>query len=64
MQNGFIKFIDLTLVIGVLYHAGYGLTAITRDYLSSRLLQASLAYLIFLVIAVFAWVGIKLIFLI
>lgn len=64
MQNGFIKFIDLTLVIGVLYHAGYGLTAITRDYLSSRLLQVSLAYLIFLVIAVFAWVGIKLIFLI
>ena len=41
MQIGFIKFIDLTLVIGVLYHAGYGLTAIIRDYLSSRLLQTS-----------------------
>ena len=64
MQNGFIKFIDLTLVVGVLYHAGYGLTAIIRDYLSSRLLQTSLAYLIFLVMAVFAWMGIKLILLI
>lgn len=60
MQNGFIKFIDLTLVVGVLYHAGYGLTAIIRDYLSSRLLQTSLAYLIFLVMAVFAWISIRL----
>jgi succinate dehydrogenase cytochrome b556 subunit len=60
MQNGFIKFIDLTLVIGVLYHAGYGLTAIIRDYLRSRLLQTSLAYLIFLAMAVFAWIGIRL----
>jgi succinate dehydrogenase / fumarate reductase cytochrome b subunit len=60
MQNGFIKFIDLTLVIGVLYHAGYGLTAIIRDYLRSRLLQTSLAYLIFLVMAVFAWISIRL----
>jgi succinate dehydrogenase hydrophobic anchor subunit len=64
MQNGFIKFIDLTLVIGALYHAGYGLAAVARDYLSSRLLQTSLACLIFLIMAVFAWVGIKLIFLI
>jgi succinate dehydrogenase hydrophobic anchor subunit len=60
MQNGFIKFIDLTLVIGVLYHAGYGLTAIIRDYLRSRLLQTSLAYLIFLIMAVFAWISIRL----
>jgi len=64
MQNGFIKFVDLTLVIGVLYHAGYGLTAIIRDYLSSRLLQTSLAYFIFVILAVFAWIGIKLTFLI
>jgi succinate dehydrogenase / fumarate reductase cytochrome b subunit len=60
MQNGFIKFIDLTLVIGVLYHAGYGLTAIIRDYLRSRLLQTSLAYLIFVIMAVFAWISIRL----
>jgi succinate dehydrogenase / fumarate reductase cytochrome b subunit len=60
MQNGFIKFIDLTLVIGGLYHAGYGLTAIIRDYLRSRLLQTSLAFLIFLIMAVFAWISIRL----
>jgi succinate dehydrogenase hydrophobic membrane anchor protein len=60
MQNGFIKFIDLTLVIGVLYHAGYGLTAIIRDYLRSRLLQTSLAFLIFFIMAVFAWISIRL----
>ncbi len=64
MQNGFIKFIDLTLVIGVLYHAGYGLTAIIRDYLRSRLLQTSWAFFIFFMMAVFAWIGIKLTFLI
>ncbi len=60
MQNGFIKFIDLTLVIGVLYHAGYGLTAIIRDYLGSRLLQTGMAFFIFFMMAVFAWIGIRL----
>ena len=62
MQNGFIKFVDLTLVIGGLYHAGYGLTAIIRDYLNSRLLQTGLAIFIYVMMAVFAWVGIILIF--
>ncbi|MGD2185404.1 MAG: succinate dehydrogenase, hydrophobic membrane anchor protein [Desulfobacterales bacterium] len=60
MQNGFIKFIDLTLVIAALYHAGYGLTVIIRDYLKTRLLQTALACLIFLMMAVFGWMGIKL----
>ena len=60
MQNGFIKFIDLTIVIAVLYHAGYGLTAIIRDYLKSWLLQTAMALFIYLVMAVFAWIGIRL----
>lgn len=60
MQNGFIKFIDLTLVIGVLYHAGYGLMTIIRDYLKSRLLQTGLAGLIFLLMVVFGWISIRL----
>ena len=64
MQNGFIKFIDLSLVIGVLYHAGYGLTAIIRDYLKSWLLQSAMAFFIYFVMAVLAWIGLKLIFLI
>ena len=60
MQNIFIKFIDLTLVVIGLYHAGYGLTAIIRDYLKSGLLQTGLIGLIFLVMVVFGWIGIKL----
>ena len=60
MQSIFIKFIDLTLVIIGLYHAGYGLTAIIRDYLKSGLLQTGLTGLIFLVMVVFGWVGIRL----
>ena len=60
MQNIFIKFIDLTLVVGGLYHAGYGLTAIIRDYLKSGLLQTGLAYLIVMIMAVFGWIGIRL----
>jgi succinate dehydrogenase / fumarate reductase, cytochrome b subunit len=59
-QNIFIKFIDLTLVIGGLYHAGYGLTAIIRDYLKSGLLQTGLAYLIVMIMAVFGWISIRL----
>ncbi len=59
MQNDFIQFVDMTLVIGVLYHAGYGLTAIIRDYLRSSLIQTGLV-LLFLMIAVLAWIGIKL----
>lgn len=60
MQNIYIKFIDLTLVIGGLYHAGYGLTAILRDYLKSGWLIKILTYLIVIIMAVFGWIGLKL----
>jgi len=60
MQNVFIKFIDLTLVVAGLYHAGYGLTAIIRDYLKSGLLQTGLAGLVVLIMAVFGWISIRL----
>jgi succinate dehydrogenase / fumarate reductase cytochrome b subunit len=60
MQNIFIKFIDLTLVIGGLYHAGYGLTAILRDYLKSGWRLKILTYLIVIIMAVFGWIGLKL----
>jgi succinate dehydrogenase / fumarate reductase cytochrome b subunit len=60
MQNVFIKFIDLTLVVAGLYHAGYGLTAIIRDYLKSGLLQTGLTYLIVSIMAVFGWISIRL----
>jgi succinate dehydrogenase hydrophobic anchor subunit len=60
MQNVFIKFIDLTLVVAGLYHAGYGLTAIIRDYLKSGLLQTGLTGLVVLIMAVFGWISIRL----
>lgn len=60
MQNVFIRFIDMTLVISGLYHAGYGLRAIIRDYLKSGLLQTGLTYLIVLIMAVFGWISIRL----
>ena len=60
MQNIFIKFIDLTLVVAGLYHAGYGLTAIIRDYLKSGLLQTGLTSLVVLIMAVFGWISIRL----
>jgi succinate dehydrogenase / fumarate reductase cytochrome b subunit len=60
MQHIFIKFIDLTLVVIGLYHAGYGLTAIIRDYLKSGLLQTGLTCLIVLIMAAFGWIGIRL----
>ena len=62
MQNIFIKFIDLTLVVIGLYHAGYGLTAIIRDYLKSGLLLTGLTYLIVMITVVFGWISIRLTF--
>jgi succinate dehydrogenase hydrophobic membrane anchor protein len=60
MQNIFIKFIDLTLVIAVLYHGGYGLISISKDYIASRILQSGLSFLVVFVLAVFGWIGIRL----
>lgn len=60
MQIIFVKFVDLALVIGVLYHAGYGLLSVAKDYLKSKLLQQGFAALIFLIMAVFGWISIKL----
>lgn len=60
MQSKFIKFTDLTLVIAVLYHAGYGLMSISKDYLRSRILQKALTVFILFMMAVFGWIGIRL----
>lgn len=64
MQNLFIKLVDITLVIAVLFHAGYGLISISKDYISSQIVQKSLTLFIILVMAVFGWVGVKLIIII
>jgi succinate dehydrogenase hydrophobic membrane anchor protein len=61
MQMGFIKVIDLILVVAALFHAGYGLISIGRDYIESKLIQNGLSFLIILILAVFGWIGVKLI---
>jgi succinate dehydrogenase hydrophobic anchor subunit len=59
MQYVSVKLLDLTLVLGVSYHAGYGLVSICKDYLPSGSLQNVLTFLIALTIAVLGWVGMK-----
>jgi succinate dehydrogenase cytochrome b556 subunit len=60
MQHVSVKFMDLTLVLGVSYHAGYGLISICKDYLPPGSLQNSLTFLIALTLAVLGWIGMKL----
>ena len=61
MQHIFIKLVDITLVVAVLFHAGYGLVSIGKDYITSRILQKFLTFLVILVISVFGWIGVKII---
>jgi succinate dehydrogenase hydrophobic anchor subunit len=60
MQNYFIKAVDISLIVVVLYHAGYGLVSFIGDYLEFRTLRIGLAGLVFLVMLFFAAVGIRL----
>ena len=61
MQSSFIKVVDVTLVLAVLFHGGYGLLSITKDYLNSRLLQRICAVVICGVLAVLGWIGVRLV---
>jgi len=61
MQDPFIKAVDISLVCAVLYHAGFGLGSICKDYIGKKALQRGCAALIYLVMAVIAWIGIRLI---
>jgi succinate dehydrogenase hydrophobic anchor subunit len=61
MHHYLIKVVDLSLVVVLLYHAGYGLASVINDYLRSRALRIGLAALVFLVMAFFAVLGIQLI---
>ncbi len=64
MQNGFVKVVDLFILLSVLYHGGYGLVSILGDYLASRLLRVPATGLIFLIMILFAWMGMRVILLI
>jgi succinate dehydrogenase hydrophobic anchor subunit len=60
MQGHFIKAVDISLVVVILYHAGYGLLSFMGDYLASQTLRIGLAALVILVMLLFAVVGVKL----
>ena len=60
MQGYFIKAVDISLVVVLLYHGGYGLVSFIGDYLESRTLRMGLAVLVFLVMLLSGAVGIRL----
>ena len=61
MQNVFVKIVDVTVVLAVLYHGGYGLFSVGRDYIASRPLQFLMTVLVAVAMVLSAWVGLKLI---
>ena len=64
MQMVFIKIVDLILVVAVLFHAGYGLISIGRDYINSKFIQNVLSLLIIFIFAVFGWIGVRIVIII
>ena len=62
MQNFFVKIVDLSMVLAVVYHGGYGLFSVGKDYIVSRPLQILMTVLVAAVMVLFAWIGLKVIF--
>jgi succinate dehydrogenase hydrophobic anchor subunit len=60
LQNPFIKTVDISLILGTMYHAGYGLIAILRDFLSRRALRLTLSILVTAVVSILAFAAIRL----
>ena len=61
MQNGFVKLVDITMVLAVLYHGCYGLFSVGKDYIVSRRLQILMTVLVAVVMVLSAWIGLKII---
>jgi len=60
MQFFFIKIVDLALLAAGLYHGGYGLLSIIKDYLPARFLHYCGAILIIVIMGYFFLAGVKL----
>jgi len=60
MQNIFVKFVDLAMVLAVVYHGGYGLYSVGKDYIASRRLQILTAGLVAVLMVWAAWMGLRL----
>ena len=60
-QNFFIKIVDLAMVLAVVYHGGYGLFSVGKDYIVSQRLQILMTVLVAVVMVLSAWIGLKVI---
>jgi len=60
MQHVFIKIVALTLLSAGLYHGGYGLLSIIKDYLPARFLHYFFAMLIIIIMGFFFLAGVQL----
>lgn len=60
MQHLFIKLVDLALLGAVLYHGGYGLLSIIKDYLPARFMHIVGLVLISIVMGLFFLAGARL----
>lgn len=58
LDNPFIRLIDLTLVIAIMYHAAYGVVGICRDYLASERVAMLCNAVIYLAAAFTLWQGV------
>lgn len=54
MQEVFLRVVDAALLLGILYHGGYGLISVLGDYIASRPMRIGAALLITIVMAVCA----------
>lgn len=61
MHNPWLKLVDAALVVCALYHGGYGLTSILRDYLASKEMRTAGTAVIIASMMAAAWVGLRLI---
>jgi succinate dehydrogenase hydrophobic anchor subunit len=60
-QNIFVKIVDIAMVLAVVYHGGYGLYSVGKDYIVSRRLQILMTVLVAVVTVLSAWIGLKVI---
>jgi succinate dehydrogenase / fumarate reductase cytochrome b subunit len=61
IQHFFIKIVDLAMVLAVVYHGGYGLFSVSKDYIVSQRLQILMTVLVAVVLLLSAWIGLKVI---
>jgi len=59
MQSFFIKIVDLAMVLAVVYHGGYGLFSVGKDYIVSQRLEILMTVLVAVVMILSAWIGLK-----